>query len=72
MEPGRGRTVRTSAWLTEGRSKSYVAELEPAVRDQLLSKIAGIIGTQFPDGQMSVPYLTRMWLARPRYSAAAR
>ena len=49
-----------------------MAELEPAVRDQLLSKIAGIIGTQFPDGQMSVPYLTRMWLARPRYSAAAR
>ena len=60
------RTVRTSAWVTEERSKSYVAGLEPAVREQLLSKIAGIIGTQFHDGRMSVPYLTRMWLARRR------
>ena len=72
FEPGRcfvtrwTRTVRTSTWLTEERSKSYVAELEPAMRDQLLLRIAGIIGTQFADGQMSVPYLTRMWLARRR------
>jgi SAM-dependent methyltransferase len=77
FEPGRffvtrwTRTVRASAWLTDELSKSYVAQLEPAVRDQLLAKIAGIIGAQFGDGQLSVPYLTRMWLARC-YSPAVR
>jgi hypothetical protein len=49
-----------------------VAQLEPAVRDQPLAKIAEIIGRQYGDGQMAVPYLTRMWLARRRYSPAAR
>jgi ubiquinone/menaquinone biosynthesis C-methylase UbiE len=58
------RTPRLDEWLTDQRSKSYVAALQPADRDRLLSQIAAIVTTRFPDGQLSVPYQTRMWLAR--------
>ncbi|MGD0376955.1 MAG: class I SAM-dependent methyltransferase [Streptosporangiaceae bacterium] len=60
------RTPLTSEWLTEERSKSYVAELDPPQRDRLLAQINDIIGTRFRDGQMSVPYRTKLWLARRR------
>jgi ubiquinone/menaquinone biosynthesis C-methylase UbiE len=60
------REIRADQWLTEDRSKSYVSTLDPEARGRLLDEIAGIIGTRFPDGQMSVPYRTRLLLARRR------
>jgi len=58
------RRVRLSDWLTDERSKSYVIELEPAFRQSVLDQVAAIIGRQFPDGQMVVPYITTLVLAR--------
>jgi hypothetical protein len=43
-----------------------VGELPPAGRDRLLARIAGIAGGRFPDGRMSVPYRTRLRMARRR------
>jgi SAM-dependent methyltransferase len=60
------RTVRLDEWLTDQRSKSYVAGLGPAERDVLLARLTEIVTGQFPDGQLSVPFLTQMWLARRR------
>ena len=58
------RHVSASGWLTDERSKSYVIELEPAIRESVLSQVAKIIAARFPDGQMTVPYITTLVLAR--------
>ena len=58
------RNVRAGDWLTDDRSKSYIIELEPAVREALLAEIAAIIARRFPDGQMTVQYTTTLALAR--------
>lgn len=58
------RQVAIGDWITDDRSKSYVIELAPAAREDLLAQLASIIGQRFPDGQMLVPYTTRLWLAR--------
>jgi ubiquinone/menaquinone biosynthesis C-methylase UbiE len=58
------RTLSVREWLTYERSKSYVGRLPPAGRERLLSRIAGITGERFPGGQMSVPYRTRLRMAR--------
>ena len=58
------RMLDVVEWMTEERSKSYVAQLPPPTRDRLLRGISEILGTHFPDGAMAVPYRTRMWLAR--------
>lgn len=58
------RQVAIGDWITDDRSKSYVIELAPAAREDLLARLAAIIGQRFPDGQMLVPYTTRLWLAR--------
>ena len=52
--------------MAEERSKSYIAQLAPPVRDRLLGGIGEILGTHFPGIPMVVPYQTRMWLARRR------
>jgi SAM-dependent methyltransferase len=62
------RMLDVARWMTEERSKSYVAQLPSAERDRLLSGISEILGTHFPAGAMSVPYRTRLWLARRRPS----
>jgi SAM-dependent methyltransferase len=70
FEPGTGlevlwtRTLDVGQWLTYQRSKSYVGQLPPADRDLLLSRIEDLAIQRFPDGQMSVPYCTRLRLAR--------
>ncbi len=70
LTPGGSATVRWTRqiaigdWITDDRSKSYVIELAPAAREALLARLAAIIGQRFPDGQMLVPYTTRLWLAR--------
>jgi SAM-dependent methyltransferase len=74
FEPGTGtevpwtRTLSVGRWLAYQRSKSYVGQLPPADRDLLLSRIEHIADERFPGGQMSVPYLTRLRLARRRLS----
>lgn len=37
-----------------------------ASRQQLLTAVASIVSQRFPDGQMTVPYCTRAWIARRR------
>ena len=58
------RQVPATDWLTDEQSKSYVISLEPAVRDSVLRQLAEIVTAQFPGGQMTVPYVTTLALAR--------
>jgi len=58
------RRVSSDRWITDERSKSYVIELEPAVRESVLGQVAKIIASRFPDGQMTVRYITTLVLAR--------
>jgi hypothetical protein len=57
--------------MTYERSKSYVGGLGARERDPLLARIADLAEARFPDGQMSVPYRTRLRLARRRLSPQA-
>lgn len=58
------REVSAADWITDDRSKSYFIELEPEVRESVLAEIAEIIRAEFPDGDMSVRYVTTLLLAR--------
>jgi len=58
------RHVSAADWITDERSKSYFIELEPAARESVLDQVASIIADQFPDGRMSVRYITTLLLAR--------
>jgi ubiquinone/menaquinone biosynthesis C-methylase UbiE len=58
------RRVSAEHWLTDEQSKSYFIELEPAVRESVLGQVAAILAGQFPDGQLEVPYITTLMLAR--------
>lgn len=60
------REVSAADWMTEDRSKSYVIEIDTAAREAVLREIAAIISAEFPDGQMSVRYVTTLLLARKR------
>ena len=55
-----------ATWMAEERSKSYVAQLAPPARERLLGRINDLLGPYFPGTPMTVPYRTRMWLARRR------
>lgn len=52
-------------WLTDDRSKTYIAALPPDARDTLLRKIEIVLRRAFPDGRMQVPYETWLWIATP-------
>jgi SAM-dependent methyltransferase len=65
------RTLSIGQWMTYERSKSYVGGLGARERDPLLARIADLAEARFPDGQMSVPYRTRLRLARRRLSPQA-
>jgi SAM-dependent methyltransferase len=58
------RRVSAADWVTGERSKSYFIELKPDVREAVLGRAAKIIAARFPDGQMTVSYITRLGLAR--------
>ena len=58
------RYVSVADWITDDRSKSYFIELEPEARQSVLDEVAVIIASRFPDGQMTVPYITTLLLAR--------
>lgn len=60
------REVSCEEWIIEERSKSYVESLAPAIRESLLEDVGALLIGQFPDGFMTVPYRTHMWLARRR------
>ncbi len=58
------RRLTAERWLTDERSKSYFIELEPSFRESVLSRVAAILAARFPDGQLAVPYITTLLLAR--------
>ena len=58
------RQVKAADWFTDEQSKSYIIGLEPTVRESVLRQLAEIVMAQFPDGQMTVPYLTTLVAAR--------
>ncbi len=60
------REVDVATWMAEERSKSYVAQLAPPVRERLLGRIDDLLGRYFPGTPVVVPYRTRMWTARRR------
>ena len=57
------REVSAADWITDDRSKSYFIALEPEDRESVLAEIADIIAAEFPDGEMSVRYVTTLLLA---------
>jgi ubiquinone/menaquinone biosynthesis C-methylase UbiE len=58
------RQVSAAEWIIDARSKSYFIELAPSARQAVLDEVATIIKSRFPDGQMTVPYITTLLLAR--------
>jgi ubiquinone/menaquinone biosynthesis C-methylase UbiE len=58
------RRVPAAQWITDERSKSYFIELAPDRRESVLGELAGIIAGQFPGGEMTVPYITTLLVAR--------
>jgi SAM-dependent methyltransferase len=58
------RHVSAADWITDDSSKSYFIELAPSARQAVLDEVAAIIASRFPDGQMTVPYITTLLLAR--------
>jgi SAM-dependent methyltransferase len=58
------RHVSLASWITDYRSHSYVIDLDPGPRQAVLDQMAGIITGRFPDGQMTVDYITTLLLAR--------
>jgi SAM-dependent methyltransferase len=58
------RQVTAADWITDDRSKSYFIELPPPDRQAVLDEVAAIIKSRFPDGHMTVPYITTLLLAR--------
>jgi SAM-dependent methyltransferase len=58
------RRVDLATWMAEERSKSYIAQLAGPARSRLLARIRELLGTQFAGQPVTVPYRTRMWLAR--------
>jgi hypothetical protein len=60
------RQVDLATWMAEERSKSYIAQLGGPARGRLLGQISELLGTQFAGQPVTVPYRTRLWLARRR------
>jgi len=58
------RQVSAEQWFTDERSKSYFIDLGQDERESVLGQLAQIVGGQFPDGQMVVPYTTTLLVAR--------
>jgi SAM-dependent methyltransferase len=57
------RAVTIDSWITDLSSHSYVLALPPEPRQRLLQAVHAVLLTAFPDGEMIVPYQTRLWLA---------
>ncbi len=61
------RRVGVDEWLTDLRSHSHMIALGPAECDELIVEIGAVLRERF-DEMMTVPYQTRVWLARRRSS----
>ena len=61
------RQVSVTQWITDERSKSYFISLAPDVREAVLEQEAAIMTAQFPTGQMMVPYITTLIVARKAF-----
>jgi SAM-dependent methyltransferase len=57
------RRVSVEQWLTDERSKSYVAALPAPGRAELLDELEGILRDAFPSGTVEVAYETWLWVA---------
>jgi SAM-dependent methyltransferase len=57
------REIRVDAWLTDQASHSYVVALPGRRRAALLGELRALLEERFPDGVMSVPYETWLWIA---------
>jgi hypothetical protein len=68
---GVARRENVTSGSVRRQRKSYFGALRPDDRRRLLAQITGLVGGRFPDGRMSVPHRTRMWLARRRLRPAA-
>ena len=62
------RTVTVADWITDLASHSYVIALAPVPRRDVLEDCRRILINAFPDGQMNVPYETRLLAAQRRGS----
>jgi ubiquinone/menaquinone biosynthesis C-methylase UbiE len=61
------RRASVDDWLTDLRSHSHVIALSPTEREWLIADIGAVLRDRFAD-TMTVPYQTRVWLARRRSS----
>ena len=61
------RRVSVDDWLTDLRSHSHVIALTPSERTQFIADVEAVLRERFPE-TMTVPYETRIWLARRRTS----
>lgn len=57
------RTISVDDWMTDQASHSYVLELPPERRVQLLDELRRIVDGAFPADTMSVRYETWLWIA---------
>jgi ubiquinone/menaquinone biosynthesis C-methylase UbiE len=57
------RRVTIEDWLTDLRSHSYVLDLGESRREQLVATAGSILSRHFRDGNMTVAYQTRLWMA---------
>jgi SAM-dependent methyltransferase len=60
------RPVHVDEWMVDQRSHSYVIVMSEPERRRLLTDLEAIAWDRFTDGHMTVPYQTRVWVARRR------
>lgn len=63
------RETSIDAWLTDERSKSYVAALDEAARTDLLAQLRQLLSDEFGD-RVRVRYETWLWTATPKAHSA--
>jgi SAM-dependent methyltransferase len=57
------REISVDAWMVDQVSHSYVIALDHVHRGELVRALRAILDEQFPDGAMTVPYQTWLWIA---------
>jgi SAM-dependent methyltransferase len=57
------RKITVDDWMTDQLSHSYVIALPDGARTALLRDLRRIVDERFPDGVISVPYETWLWIA---------
>jgi SAM-dependent methyltransferase len=60
------RRTSVDVWLTDERSRSYIAALPHHVRERVLRALEAVLRQRFPDGGMDVRYETWLWTAHPK------